>query len=102
MQGAVPDWCVLPVCYGDAIAGLWQGFRELYERRAIARLPRLVAAEVHGSLTAALASDDDRLPDTEKKFETIEVSLGATRNPIQALHAQGHVGGLTLTGGKDR
>jgi len=25
----VPDWCVLPVCYGDALFGMWKGFEEL-------------------------------------------------------------------------
>ncbi|HEU5097303.1 MAG TPA: pyridoxal-phosphate dependent enzyme, partial [Reyranella sp.] len=24
-----PDWCVLPVCYGDALYGMWKGFEEL-------------------------------------------------------------------------
>ena len=24
-----PDWCVLPVCYGDALFGMWKGFEEL-------------------------------------------------------------------------
>ena len=23
-----PDWCVLPVCYGDALHGMWKGFEE--------------------------------------------------------------------------
>jgi threonine synthase len=96
MQGAVPDWCVLPVCYGDALAGLWKGFRELYGQRAITRLPRLVAAEVHGSLTAALAGDDDRLPDIETNFETLAVSIGATRSTYQALNALRQSGGLAV------
>ncbi len=96
MQGAVPDWCVLPVCYGDALAGLWQGFRELHGQRAIPRLPRLVAAEVHGSLTAALADDDDCLPDIEKNFETLAVSIGATRSTYQALNALRQSGGLAV------
>lgn len=29
VHGKVPDWCVLPVCYGDLLAGLWRGFKEL-------------------------------------------------------------------------
>src|SRR3546814_9030238 len=85
MQGAVPDWCVLPVCYGDALAGLWQGFRELYGQRAIARLPRLVAAEVHGSLTAALAGDDDRLPDIERSEEHTYALQSLMRTPYAAF-----------------
>jgi threonine synthase len=85
--GAVPNWCVLPVCYGDALAGLWQGFRELHEQRTIARLPRLVAAEVHGSLTAALADDGDCVPDMKAGFDSLAVSIGATRSTFQALNA---------------
>src|SRR5215510_345885 len=26
MGWEVPDWCVLPVCYGDALVGMWRGF----------------------------------------------------------------------------
>lgn len=96
MHGTLPDWCVLPVCYGDALAGLWQGFRDLYEQRAIARLPRLVAAEVHGSLSAALASEDDRVPDIEPKFEPLAVSIGATRSTFQALSALRQSRGLAV------
>jgi threonine synthase len=101
MQGAVPDWCVLPVCYGDALAGLWHGFRELYEQGTIARLPRLVAAEVHGSLTAALSKDDDRLPDIAKNFETLAVSIGATQSTYQALNALRQSDGVAVPVGND-
>nr|WP_306030711.1 pyridoxal-phosphate dependent enzyme [Stappia sp. MMSF_3263] len=87
MHGQVPDWCVLPVCYGDALAGLWRGFLELQEERSIDRLPRLVAAEVHGSLSAALAGDQDCLPDVKTCSDTVAVSIGATRSAYQALNA---------------
>ena len=53
-----PDWCVLPVCYGDALFGMWKGFEELKALGWIDRVPRFVAAEVSGSLTAAMASGD--------------------------------------------
>ncbi|WP_026227889.1 pyridoxal-phosphate dependent enzyme [Hoeflea sp. 108] len=63
LYGDVPDWCVLPVCYGDALAGVAAGFRDLLSRGKIGRIPRLVAAEVHGSLrpdrgTAAVLRND--------------------------------------------
>ncbi|MBA5775539.1 threonine synthase [Stappia sp. F7233] len=96
MRGAVPDWCVLPVCYGDALAGIWQGFRELHEQRTIARLPRLVAAEVHGSLTAALAGDGDCIPDMKAGFDSLAVSIGATRSTFQALNALRQSDGLAV------
>ncbi len=25
-----PDWCVLPVCYGDALFGMWKGYEDLF------------------------------------------------------------------------
>ncbi|WP_159591078.1 threonine synthase [Chelativorans xinjiangense] len=87
MGGKVPDWCVLPVCYGDALFGLWEGFKELHRRRTIDHLPRLLAAEVHGSLAAALAAKEDPIPDMPARFDTLAVSIGATRSTFQALKA---------------
>jgi threonine synthase len=87
MHGDVPDWCVLPVCYGDALAGLWDGFKELFESGRSARLPRLLAAEVHGSLAAALAREGDGLPDVGASFDPLAISVGATRSTFQALQA---------------
>lgn len=85
--GYLPDWCVLPVCYGDALAGLSAGFHELLEMGKISRVPRLVAAEVHGSLSAALESGHDRIEEQNQAFETVAVSIGTTRSTYQALKA---------------
>lgn len=82
-----PDWCVLPVCYGDALFGVWTGFQELFAQGAISRLPRMVAAEVHGSLAQALATDSDRLEERGPAFESLAVSIGAPRSTYQALKA---------------
>jgi threonine synthase len=86
-NGAVPDWCVMPVCYGDALSGVWLGFKELFEAGRIDRLPRLVAAEVHGSLYDALARGVDRLDEQEMLFETLAVSIGTPRSTYQAVKA---------------
>lgn len=86
-NGAVPDWCVMPVCYGDALSGLWMGFKELLSSGQTDRLPRLVAAEVHGSLSNALAGGTDRLDEQEASFETLAVSIGTTRSTYQAVKA---------------
>ena len=58
-----PDWCVLPVCYGDALYGMWKGFEELKALGWIDRTPRFVAAEVSGSLAAAMAGGDAMPPE---------------------------------------
>jgi threonine synthase len=86
-EGQSPDWCVLPVCYGDALAGLSAGFLEMFIRGKIGRVPRLVAAEVHGSLSAALESGLDRIEEQELTFETLALSIGTSRSTFQALKA---------------
>lgn len=86
-NGHPPDWCVLPVCYGDALAGVWSGFKELRDAGAIDRLPRLVAAEVHGSLSDALVRGLDRLDERDILFDTLAVSIGTPRSAYQALKA---------------
>jgi threonine synthase len=86
-NGAVPDWCVMPVCYGDALSGLWMGFKELLSAGQTDRLPRLVAAEVHGSLSDTLARGVDRVDEQEASFETLAVSIGTTRSTYQAVKA---------------
>lgn len=87
LHGEVPDWCVLPVCYGDALAGLWWGFQALHDRGRIDRLPRLVAAEAHGSLAEALAKGSALPPEVDAACESLAVSIGATRSSFQALQA---------------
>ncbi|GLS33551.1 L-threonine synthase [Mesorhizobium albiziae] len=86
-DGRAPNWCVVPVCYGDALAGLWSGFKDLYDAGVIDRLPRLVAAEVHGSLADALAHGLDHLEERDIQFDTLAVSIGTPRSAYQALKA---------------
>jgi threonine synthase len=86
-SGDVPDWCVMPVCYGDAISGVWSGFKELFSAGIINRLPKMVAAEVHGSLSLALSEGTDRIVEQELSFCSLAVSIGTTRSTYQALRA---------------
>lgn len=101
-DGCVPDWCVLPVCYGDALAGMWSGFKELHDVGVIDRLPRLVAAEVHGSLSDALERGLDCLEERAVLFDTLAVSIGTPRSAYQALKAlresSGHAVSVTNEG----
>lgn len=99
--GIAPDWCVLPVCYGDALSGVWAGFQELFAQGAIPRLPRMVAAEVHGSLAQALASGGDRIEERGMAFESLAVSIGAPRSAYQALKALRESSGRAVPVGND-
>jgi threonine synthase len=83
-----PAWCVLPVCYGDALYGMWKGFDELRGLGWIDRMPRLVAAEIHGSLAATLKAGSDAVVAMPGRRDSIAASIaGATQGTYQALHA---------------
>jgi threonine synthase len=101
MDWNVPDWCVVPVCYGDALLGMWRGFEDMMAFGWTGRMPRMVAAEVYGSIGAALADGSDTPPDVRKNYETVAVSIGATRGTYQALDIVRRSGGTALTIGND-
>lgn len=80
-----PEWVVLPICYGDALYGMWRGFRELIEGRIVSRMPKFVAAEIYGSLSAAFRSGADTLPEMPKSYDTAATSISAVQSTYQAL-----------------
>lgn len=82
-----PDWCVLPVAYGDALFGMYKGFDELARLGWIRKRPRMAAAEMAGSLTAALASGEDVLPEIPAPTPCVAGSISVDRSTYQALHA---------------
>ena len=67
-------------CYG-----MWKGFEELKALGWIDRVPRLVAAEVSGSLAAAMASGDAMPPESPRNAPSIATSIGASQGTVQAL-----------------
>ncbi|MGE0578960.1 threonine synthase [Reyranella sp.] len=93
----VPEWCVLPVCYGDALYGMWKGFEELKALGWTQRTPRLVAAEVSGSIAAAMASGEPMPPDRPRNAPSIATSIGANQGTVQALEVLRRSGGTAVT-----
>jgi len=83
----VPDWCVLPVCYGDALFGMWKGFDEMTRWGWIDACPRLVAAEVSGSLSVAADQNLDMPPVVSRNSKSIANSIDVTRGTFQAREA---------------
>ncbi|WP_271610492.1 pyridoxal-phosphate dependent enzyme [Bradyrhizobium sp. CCBAU 21359] len=96
-----PDWCILPVCYGDALLGMWRGFQDMISFGWIDRMPRMVAAEVYGSLSAALAEGADTPPDIRPNAASIAVSINASRGTYQALDIIRKSGGAAVTIGNE-
>ncbi|MFO1079385.1 MAG: pyridoxal-phosphate dependent enzyme [Reyranellaceae bacterium] len=92
-----PDWCVLPVCYGDALYGMWKGFEELKALGWIDRVPRLVAAEVSGSIAAALASGEPMPPERPRNAPSLATSIGASQGTVQAVEVLRRSGGTAVT-----
>jgi len=89
-----PDWCVLPVAYGDALFGMWKGFKEFADLGLVEGRPRLAAAEIYGSLERGLQSDSDVPPEMPAGTPTIASSIGTARSTYQALHALRRARGL--------
>ncbi len=92
-----PDWCVFPVAYGDALFGAWKGFREFADLGLVPNRPRLVAAEIYGSLQRALMGSGDLPPEMPASPPTIALSIGTARSTYQALHALRQAHGLART-----
>lgn len=97
MCWTVPDWVVLPVCYGDALAAIRRGFADMIALGWTSRMPRLVAAEVSGSIGTALKGGDDILPDIRRNAATIATSIGASRGTFQSLDALRRTDGVAVT-----
>jgi threonine synthase len=97
MNWNAPDCCVLPVCYGDALLGMWRGFEDMRKIGWIDRVPRMIAAEIYGSLDAALRDGGDALPDMPLTHDTIAKSTTATRSTYQALHVLRKSGGTATS-----
>ena len=87
MDWEPPDWCVLPVAYGDALFGMWKGFDEFARLGLIRKQPRMVAAEMAGCLTAALASSEDAIPEIAAPSPYVAGSISVNQSTYQALHA---------------
>jgi threonine synthase len=87
MDWDVPEWCALPVCYGDALYGMWKGFEDLRALGWTRRVPRFIAAEVSGSLTAAMAKGVDAPPVCERSTPPLATSIGAAQATFQGIAA---------------
>jgi threonine synthase len=79
-----PDVVIMPVGGGDAFFGTWKGFKEWHDRGYIERLPRMIAAEIFGSLTNAVAKDLDHV-EPVPYGPTVGISAGTYTSTYQAL-----------------
>jgi threonine synthase len=95
--GRVPDWVVIPVSYGDCLAGVQRGFAHLAGTGRIERPPRLAAAEPHGALGRALASGIEDQQPVPFPADTAAFSLAVQLTTDQAVRAIEAGGGVAVT-----
>lgn len=93
----VPDWVVLSVGDGCTIAGVWKGFKDLYQAGWIERLPKIAGVQSTGCCPLVDAFLEDR-PWTPKEEKTIadSIAVGVPRNPDKALNAVRESGGTMV------
>lgn len=93
----VPDWVVLSVGDGCTIAGVWKGFKDLYQAGWIERLPKIVGVQSTGCCPLVDAFLENR-PWQPKEENTLadSIAVGVPRNPDKALRAVRESGGTMI------
>jgi threonine synthase len=84
--GGAPDWVVVPVGYGDGLAGIARGFADLAAAGRIDRVPRMLAAVTSASLPEALAAGRDQ-PLPAPVVAPSALSIACPQSTFQALDA---------------
>jgi threonine synthase len=97
LGGRTPDWVVIPVSYGDCLAGVQRGFAHLAETGRIERAPRLVAVEPHGALARALESGTGALGPVSFPPTTPAFSIAVRFTTDQAVRAVRAADGVAVT-----
>jgi len=93
----IPDWVILSVGDGCTIAGVWKGFKDLYQAGWIERLPKIAGVQSTGCCPLVDAFLEDR-PWCPKEENTIadSIAVGVPRNPEKALKAVRESGGTMV------
>ena len=93
----VPDYVALSVGDGCTIAGVWKGFRDLYETGFIDRLPKLLSVQAEGCcpLNRALQAGEPWSPMEENTLAD-SIAVGVPRNADKALNAVRESGGIAV------
>lgn len=100
LGGALPHTVVLPVAYGDCLAGVSRGFADLRAAGLTDRMPRLVGAELYGALAKGVASGGGVLGPAPMR-ETAAFSIGGPYATGQAVRAIEASAGEAVSVGED-
>lgn len=83
-----PDYVAVSVGDGCTIAGVWKGFKDLYELNLIDKLPRLISVQASGCcpINRAVAEKKPWYPMEENTLAD-SIAVGVPRNPDKAINA---------------
>lgn len=96
LGGKVPEWIVVPTAYGDVLAGVFRGFKDLVDLGLAAQTPKFVAAEIYGSLAQSLGQAGDRVTSVERDHDSRAISIWCVQSSFQALKALRASGGQAV------
>jgi threonine synthase len=93
----VPDWVAVSVGDGCTIAGVWKGFKDLYQVGWIDKLPKLLGVQSSGCSPLVDSFLENR-PWRPAEENTIadSIAVGVPRNPEKALRAVRESGGTMV------
>lgn len=85
----IPDYVAVSVGDGCTIAGVWKGFKDLYETGLIHKLPRLISVQAQGCcpINKAFASGSSTLVPMPEDTIADSIAVGVPRNFHKALQA---------------
>lgn len=93
----VPDWVALSVGDGCTIAGVWKGFKDLYQAGWIDRLPKILGVQSTGCSPLVDAFLENRpWHPAEENTLADSIAVGVPRNPDKALQAVRDSGGTMV------
>ena len=84
--GETPDFISVPAAYSDGLYGVWRGMVDLKELGLAEKLPKMVAAEVFGSLNNTLAQQSLK-PVTVDAQWSVSFSIAGPLGTYQGLAA---------------
>ena len=83
-----PDYVVVSVGDGCTIAGVWKGFKDLYEIGMIDKLPKIISVQATGCYPINRAFEENKpLAWMDENTIADSIAVGAPRNPDKALAA---------------
>lgn len=84
--GRMPDFVAVPTAYSDGLYGVWHGMVELRELGLTNKVPKMIAAEVFGSLKETLAQQSSK-PITVDSQWSVSFSIAGPIGTYQGLSA---------------